>query len=326
MSSLVSVIIPCYKQGHLLPDCVASLQRQTHVDWEAIIVDDGSPDETAQIAEELALNDQRVRLVRQPNQGLSLARNAGFRHAQGDYVQFLDADDLLLPRKFEIHLQMLTVMRPRTVTYTDFFDSDYSSEDLRIDAGRISCNFILPRPVLDFSARWEHDLSIPIHTALFPRYLLNELDGPFDQNLPNHEDWDMWMRLACLGGEFSFIPEKLAIYRHGLHSMCSDAHRMRFGFKGAIDKHMQLLGDDKEAIRCLRYLINVNDCRHNHGFRKWFSRGAVLGSSMFLPKEVRKILSFKWHLNNFVRGFLAMTPWKNLQSGCHPRSERMGKY
>lgn len=315
MNRLVSVIIPCYKQGHFLPDCVASLQRQTHVDWEAIIIDDGSPDEAVQIAQELASDDQRVCLIRQPNQGLSAARNTGLRHARGDYVQFLDADDLLLPRKFETHLKFAAVLRTRTVTYTDFFDSDNRGDALSTDVGRISCNLIMPRPVLDFSARWEHDLSIPIHTALFPRYLLQELDGPFDQNLPNHEDWDMWIRLACLGGEFAFIPEKLAIYCHGTHSMCRDESRMHIGFNAAIEKHMQLLVDDKESIRCLRYLSNVNSCRHSHGYRKGFLRAVVLGSSMLLPKEVRKILSLKWHLNNFIRRFSGRRTEKRLSEG-----------
>lgn len=300
LRSLISVIIPCYKQGHFLPDCVASLKKQTCANWEAIIVDDGSPDDTARIAQELAENDKRVLFVRQPNRGLSAARNTGLRYAHGDYVQFLDADDLLLPHKFEAHLKIATISSRQTITYTDYFDSDYRDLKLRVNAGRLSCHLVMLRPLLDFSARWEHDLSIPIHSPLFPWHLLQELDGPFDESLPNHEDWDLWMRLARLGSEFIFIPEKLAIYRHGIKSMSRNGISMRNGFESAIQKHMKTLGSDRKSILCLRYLSHVNNCRHSKGLRKWLYRAAVLYSSMLLPTEVRSVLSPNVHFKKFI--------------------------
>ena len=83
MNDLVSVIIPCYQQGRFLPEAVASLQRQTHANWEAIIVDDGSTDDTDMIARRLCANDPRLRFLSKPNGGLSSARNAGLRIATG---------------------------------------------------------------------------------------------------------------------------------------------------------------------------------------------------------------------------------------------------
>jgi glycosyltransferase involved in cell wall biosynthesis len=98
---LVSVVIPCYKQAHFLPESLESALGQTWPSIEAIVVDDGSPDDSAQVAARYP----GVRCVRQKNRGISEARNAGFSASRGDYVIFLDADDRLSPRAVETHLR-----------------------------------------------------------------------------------------------------------------------------------------------------------------------------------------------------------------------------
>jgi len=90
-NGLVSVVIPCYRQAHFLPEAIESALRQTYPDVEIIVVDDGSPDDTSIVAARYA----NVRCVRQPNRGLPAARNAGLAASAGEYVVFLDADDRL---------------------------------------------------------------------------------------------------------------------------------------------------------------------------------------------------------------------------------------
>lgn len=293
MHPLVSVIIPCYKQGHFLGECVASLQAQTYAHWEAIIVDDGSPDCTREVATALAAADKRVSMVHKPNGGLSSARNFGLKYAKGDYFQFLDADDLLLPRKFEAHLEVANVSAPEAVTYTDYLHGEYEHPTVRVDGFRLSCRFIMSRPMLDFAARWEHQFSIPIHAALFPRIFFKQINPPFDETLPNHEDWDLWMRAARAGGKFIFIPQELAIYRCGIQSMSRDPIRMRIGFNLAIQKHLQILRADKESVQCLRYLSQVNDHVYGKGLTKWLHRAIAVGSFYLLPLELRRPMSVK---------------------------------
>ena len=89
MQPKVSVIVPCYNRAAFLPKAIASLHAQTLGDWECIIVDDGSTDNTAEVAANIALNEPRVRLVQQTNGGLAAARNAGLIQAKGEYIQFL---------------------------------------------------------------------------------------------------------------------------------------------------------------------------------------------------------------------------------------------
>jgi len=97
---LVSVVIPCYKQAHFLPEALESVLSQTYRDIEIIVVDDGSPDNTA----EVVARYPAVQCVRQQNRGLAEARNAGFRASSGEYLLFLDADDRMTPNAVEAHL------------------------------------------------------------------------------------------------------------------------------------------------------------------------------------------------------------------------------
>ena len=91
-AALVSVVIPCYNQAHFLGEAIESVLAQTYPHLEIVVVDDGSTDNTG----EVAARYPGVRYVRQENQGLAAARNTGLRHSSGDYLVFLDADDRLL--------------------------------------------------------------------------------------------------------------------------------------------------------------------------------------------------------------------------------------
>src|SRR5262245_1301539 len=98
---VVSVVIPCYNQARYLGEAIASARRQTHPDIEIIVVDDGSTDDTVQVAQ----GYDGVRVVSQPNKGQGAARNKGLEQATGAYIVFLDSDDRLLLRAFEIAIQ-----------------------------------------------------------------------------------------------------------------------------------------------------------------------------------------------------------------------------
>ncbi|TCN39197.1 CDP-glycerol glycerophosphotransferase [Kribbella orskensis] len=101
MTPRLSVVVPFYNVGDYIGDCLDSIARQTWTDFEAILVDDGSPDDSAAIAKDLCSRDSRFRIVEQDNQGLGPARNTGVRHAQGEYLTFVDSDDLVSRHGFE---------------------------------------------------------------------------------------------------------------------------------------------------------------------------------------------------------------------------------
>ncbi|MDW8146902.1 MAG: glycosyltransferase family A protein [Roseiflexaceae bacterium] len=117
----VSVVIPCYNQARFLPEAVASVVAQTFTDWEIIIVDDGSPDDTAAVAQRLiaAYPDRRIRLIRQENRGLAEARNAGIRVARAPYILPLDADDMIEPEMLALTVAALDTHPDVGFVYTD---------------------------------------------------------------------------------------------------------------------------------------------------------------------------------------------------------------
>lgn len=108
MNALISVIVPVYNAETYLADCLESLIRQTHRELEILVVDDGSTDGSAALSERFAGKDDRIRLLRKENGGVSSARNLGLDEAKGEYVAFVDADDWLLPDMLETQLIQLT--------------------------------------------------------------------------------------------------------------------------------------------------------------------------------------------------------------------------
>lgn len=233
---LVSVIVPAYNQAGWLPDTVKSLQAQTVTAWECIIINDGSTDDTESVARGLAAEDRRIVYIHQENRGLAGARNTGLDHARGRYIQFLDSDDLLLPEKMQRQLECLQSCPVPGAAYCRpkfCLDKDLKTE--------VSANKPFPlldtaNPVLDLAARWEKGLSIPCHCYLFDARLFQDPVLRFDTALPNHEDWDCWMRVFARKPAVHFVDEKLVVYRRHSGSMCRDAEAMRGGWLTALRK------------------------------------------------------------------------------------------
>jgi glycosyltransferase involved in cell wall biosynthesis len=117
----ISIVIPCYKQAKYLPSVLSSVIAQRFPEWEVIIVDDGSPDETTLVSKKLieSYPDRRIKLVRKSNGGLADARNAGIAEAQGKYILPLDADDLIHPDMLAKTKFLLDTSNTISIAYTD---------------------------------------------------------------------------------------------------------------------------------------------------------------------------------------------------------------
>lgn len=102
--NLISIIVPCYNQAHFLDACLQSVMEQSYENWECIIVNDGSPDNTAEIAKIWTEKDIRFKYIYKENGGLSSARNVGITAAKGEFIQLLDSDDLLEKNKLQIQI------------------------------------------------------------------------------------------------------------------------------------------------------------------------------------------------------------------------------
>lgn len=254
MHDLVTVIIPCYQQGRFLPEAVLSLQAQTHANWEAIIVNDGSTDATESVARSLCSNEPRLRYLSKPNGGLSSARNAGLRIATGGYIQLLDADDRLDSRKFERQLGVFFHHPEVSVVYGNaqyFSDGAFGEfrRSWRSDGppddwivGRWSD----PRPLL---RKLVDGNLLPVCTPLLRRSL-TELVGEFNEDLATNEDWEYWVRCAALGAQFAFhdLAGTGSFIRVHDGCMTTNPQRMQLGESLARMSYHEILppGDTRE--------------------------------------------------------------------------------
>jgi glycosyltransferase involved in cell wall biosynthesis len=189
---LVSVVLPVYNRATLLPHSVRSVFAQTEGDWELLIADDGSTDGTRALLSEWSV-DPRVRVLELEHSGNpAVVRNAALRAARGEFVAFLDSDDVWMPEKLQRQVSCLCARPACGWSYTAFHHVDVNGRFLD-DGAR---------------ARWtpvEGDIfgatitgSAPIRTAsvAMARRELIESAGGFDEELVSGQDYDLWMRLA----------------------------------------------------------------------------------------------------------------------------------
>lgn len=203
---LVSVIIPAYNSAWCVAEAIDSALSQTYPEVEVLVVNDGSTDNTLQILEGYG---SRIRVLTQPNAGLSAARNAGILSTAGDFLVFLDADDRLLPAMVERLLAPMLENPGCAVAYGGFYQIDGD--------GRRFGESSLDRPSGRVFEILTGDGLIQICAAMVRRSSLAR-SGLFDPMLRQIEDRDLWMRLAFYY-EFAFVPEFIAEYRSTPGSM-----------------------------------------------------------------------------------------------------------
>jgi len=218
----ISVIIPAWNAENFLADTLKSVQEQTMMDWEIIVVNDGSIDGTTEIVKRMQQQDARIRYVFQENQGLAASRNHGLRLAKGKFIQFLDADDQLIADKFERQLNHIASHPDTDVIYGD-------CELVYIETGQhVFRGHTLKfgsDPLDDLLRRWPKGESIPIHCALFRRSVLDK-ENWFDEELKAKEDWLFWVDIILQEPCIVYTPGVVALYIQHADNMCKNTDLM----------------------------------------------------------------------------------------------------
>jgi glycosyltransferase involved in cell wall biosynthesis len=217
---LVSVIVTCYNQSNFIRETIESVLSQTYKNIECIVVDDGSSDSSAKEVQKLQSIDNRIHFLRQNNQGVSVARNNGFRRASGSFIQFLDGDDLLKSNKIERHLVHFNSEPSIGVSYGQH-------EFYHVNTGKTSRfgNTNLDRkPLNQMLTRWFDGASLPIHSGLFRRSIWSETEVPFIEDYTGRcEDWVFLVNVALRDVEFSKLPDVLCVYKIGTANFTEDS-------------------------------------------------------------------------------------------------------
>jgi len=212
----ISVVVPAFNRETTLSVTLDSLLAQTYTAWEAIVVDDGSSDGTAALAERYAARDSRIRVHRQANAGVSGARNRGIELARAAWLFFLDADDWIVPTAFEALTDALAADPEADVAYGGYVRVD--------DAGR-EVEPERPKHEADFFPVFARTCAMAVHTCLVRAQLVRDVGG-FDADLVTCEDWDLWQRIARMGARFVGVPDYIARYRLRLGSASGRGSRM----------------------------------------------------------------------------------------------------
>lgn len=222
--SLVSVIIPAYNQGHYLDKAIQSVLDQTYQNFEIIVVDDGSTDNTADVAQ--SFSDPRIRYIYQENSGLSAARNTGIHRATGEYISFLDSDDLFLPEKLELLVSKLEDAPELGLV---------AGQAILIDENGQSLGEVFNKKLPKDPTRLL--LANPLHVgSVMLRREWQETAGFFDETLRSYEDWDMWLRLARAGCRMGWVDRPVSQYRFHQAQMTRDGRQMTTATFAVLEK------------------------------------------------------------------------------------------
>jgi glycosyltransferase involved in cell wall biosynthesis len=256
MGRLVSILIPAYNASAWIGDTIKSALNQTWDKTEIIIVDDGSRDDTLSVAKRFA--SSKVSIVTQENQGAAAARNRAFALSQGDYIQWLDADDLLSRDKIEKQIRAAEETKSKRILISSGWGYFmYRPAKARFVPGPLWCDL---SPLEWLLRKWEHNAHMQTATWLVSREL-TEGAGPFDMRLLGDDDGEYFFRVIMRSESIRFVPDAKVFYR------ASPSNRLSYIGRSGKKAEAQFLGmkmqigylrsmQDSERVRaaCLKYL------------------------------------------------------------------------
>lgn len=290
---LVSIIIPAYNAAAYLPDSLRCVLGQTHPHVEAIVVDDGSTDGTAALLAEWAGRELRVRAVHQANQGLPSARNSGLRVARGEYIAFLDADDVIDPEKVARQLEHLQAHPDLDLVY-----SDYQMADERLRPLESRTIGVKRQPLRDVYA---YTNLFPVMAALLRRSLVERV-GDFDPALRACEDWDYWVRCAAVG-RFGYLPGVTSTYRmHGSQMHRDLNYMLRYARQAAAKNFLPAEPQRYRTMIASLLWWQFGLQMREHGLNRLsvLRRPRVLLTALRMVWEVRSLRE-AWRIRKFFR-------------------------
>lgn len=198
MSSTISVIVPCYNQAQYLGECLESVLCQTFTDWECLIVNDGSPDHTKEVASKYLKLDTRFKYIEIENGGVSNARNIGIQEANGDFILPLDADDKIASNYLELGLKEFKKNTTLKVVYCEA--QYFGKKNRRMELPNYTFEELLRNNIIFCSALFKREDFVKC--------------GGYDVNFTiGLEDWEFWINFLKDGGSVYRIPQVCFFYR-----------------------------------------------------------------------------------------------------------------
>lgn len=292
--STVSVIIPTYNRARMLKEAIESVLKQTFTDFELIVVNDHSTDNTEAVIQKF--DDQRIRYLAHPekhtgDEGAAQARNTGISVAQSRYVAFLDDDDFWLPQKLEFQVKKLNDTSAKIgAVYTAYYKVDEND--------RIIDKVIPQSNVSNFRSLLIRNWIGTTSTVMVKKSCLNDI-GIFDPHLPSCQDWDLWLRIAR---KYRIVPIRKPLVKMRIHQGEKGKTRISKNLKSAIKGRTLLHNKYKESLK--------NQDRHSRAAYH-FEEGRFFAYHLQLRKARKqfwKSLETKFSFSALLRVLTTLIP------------------
>jgi glycosyltransferase involved in cell wall biosynthesis len=304
-SELVSVIMPAYNAEKYISEAIESVIRQEYTNWELIIVDDGSTDNTAAIIKDYVAKDNRIRYIQQPHHNQARARNNGLSHASGELIAFLDADDIWMPDKLETQVELMHRF-PLDLTFSDgYFFEEKPEADLHYRINIKYGKYSGEQGVNDFMS----GNRIPLLTVLARKASLEKVNNFLE--LPGiHEDYDLWLRMLINGNTFLGINSCLAFYRTHTDSASSGEGKILFLDINTLQNIAERYPEYKTGVH--RSIVGrIDDYFVNNNISQWEMAKQLIGIRNDLMPGKLSVSFWKWAYTNLGKNIFRMLfRWK----------------
>lgn len=305
-SKMISIIIPTYNRAELIKDTLRSVEVQTYLNWECIVVDDGSTDNTAEIVEDFVKKDRRFKyLTNHRKKGAQGARNTGLLFANGEYISFFDSDDLMHPEKFSKQIKYLE-NNPLCEVCTCY---SHLLNDNNEITGAFKWNTagIILKDLLIGSTYVDYNSPVIRKTAI-------DKIGLLDEDCPSYQEWDTHIRLAGLA-KYGIVQEFLvSYYLRSTGRISTDIKRELHGLTYIYAKHRQLwidmTGKDKYLLR-IYFLARRISSEDKILQKEQFKKEMILLlpdlikvpfriKLKILPRKLWPLVILQWHLLKWI--------------------------
>ena len=298
MNPKVSVIVTCYNYGDYVSKCLKSIELQTFKDFEVVVVDDGSTDNSKSEIKKF-LKDKRFRYIWQKNSGQANAKNNGIKNSHGDFIAFLDADDFWEIDKLEKQLELFS-SKDIGVVYSLSKYIDCFGKNVKLE---IASNYLKPQRGM-VTNKLIMDNFVPFSSSVIRRECIDKF-GLFDESLLMGIDWDLWLRISTFY-KFDYCKEPLLLYRIGHSGQMSKNLLERIECADKIYKKFINTFPDYVSKSQLRNALYYSYCSRGYALRKY-------GIKYILKNYIKAIQISPFRIEAFIK--LIKTLCKRIAEG-----------
>jgi len=314
----VSIIIPVYNGANLLPRAISSVINQTFKDWELIIVDDGSTDNSKEIISEYTAKDSRIKYYWEPNSGgPARPKNTGFKYVRGEYVAYLDQDDEWLPEKLDKQLAVFAKYPNQKIGLVSCGANVINEE------GKTLMTIHAVEKEREFSDLLIADYIFSNSSVILP-YTVIKAIGDRDESIGMgyYEDWDMWVRVMSGGYIFKFIEDPLINYMIHINNASKNTNKLKRAEQNVVfyNKHRELYKDNHiEHIILTRIGLSYALAGEKQKAKEYYRKVIAIKKKYIVPyigivlaylgPDVSKLATKFWHI---LRGELDQVKFQEI--------------